>query len=412
MRSSTIAGSLTNVGSRRLGEDSPEREARLLSQVSPLLGASDEDAIPRLGFLIQPLLEEQERGGDRDEASPASPASRGDEAARPPAQKLAQAAPAQAGPAQAGPAQPGPARATPSRPAKPPRDPAEPIGLIAIDVDGTLLRSDKRLPKRVAHAIQKAVAAGVRVVLASARPPRSVRAIYEYLGLHTPTIHYNGALIQDIRAGVTLFHQPLPAHLVRQIIAMARRIDPRVIVSIESLDRWYTDRPDHSLQTATSRRFDPDHVGPFPGFLHQPVTKLMLLAPPQRMERIGMGVSRRFGDHVTIAVSDRDLLQIIHPSVDKSAALAQVAQRMGVPQAQVMAIGDAPNDIGMLRWAGLGVAVENAWDRVRDAADVIVPSNDHNGVAIAIEQFALRTPPAIPVAVLLDSLASATPKPA
>jgi Cof subfamily protein (haloacid dehalogenase superfamily) len=397
VRSSAIAGSMTNVGSRRLGDDSPEREARLLSQVSPLLGASEDEAIPRLGFLIRPLLEEQEGVADRDEASPASPASLGDEAAKP--------AGLAASPAQASPAKP-------PRPSKPPRDPAEPIGLIAIDVDGTLLRTDKRLPKRVAHAIQKAAAAGVRVVLASARPPRSVRAIYEYLGLDTPTIHYNGALIRDIRAGLTLFHQPLPAHLVRQIIAMARRIDPRVIVSIESLDHWYTDRPDHSLQTATSRRFDPDHVGPFPGFLHQPVTKLMLLAPAQRMERIGMGVSRRFGDHVTIAVSDRDLLQIIHPSVDKSAALALIAQRMGVPPTQVMAIGDAPNDIGMLRWAGLGVAVENAWDRVRDAADVIVPSNDHNGVAVAIEQFALRTPPATPVAVLLGSLAPAAPEPA
>lgn len=266
----------------------------------------------------------------------------------------------------------------------------EPIRMIAIDVDGTLLRSDKRLPKRVANAVFKATQLGVHVVLASARPPRSVRAIYEYLQLQTPSIHYNGALIHDMNAGRNVFHQPLPAALTREIIRFARRIEPRVVISVEVLDKWYTDRPDDSLQTATSRRFNPDYIGPFLQFLRQAVTKLMLLAPPEQMERISLGVARRFGDHVTIAISDRHLIQIIHPTVDKAAALARVANEMGVQASEVMSIGDAPNDIGMLRWSGVGVAVDNAWDRVRDAADLIVPSNDANGVAIAIEQFVLE----------------------
>ena len=266
---------------------------------------------------------------------------------------------------------------------------AVPFQLVAIDVDGTLLRSDRRISRATAETIEDATRRGVRVVLASARPPRSLRPIHDQLGLDNLQINYNGALIHDLKRRRHLFHQPLPAALARRVIKVARRVDPKVLVSIEILDKWYTDNFDDSLSTETSRSFAPDFIGPLESFLHVPVTKLMLLAPPHRLEPVRETVVDRFPGQIAMTISDAHLLQIIHPDVDKAAALARVAEHYGVPQQRVFSIGDAPNDIGMLRWAGLGASLENGWPAVREAADVVVQSNDKDGVAEALRRFVL-----------------------
>ncbi len=265
------------------------------------------------------------------------------------------------------------------------------IRLIAVDVDGTLLRSDKQLTTRTAGAIRAAADAGVKVVLASARPPRSLRTIHQVLGLDTLQINYNGALIYEAARSRAVFHQPLALAHARRVIGVARRVDRRCMVSIEILDRWYTDHFDEALPTETSLQFKPDFIGPLKAFLTVPVTKLMLLAPPDRMIRIRAAVERRFTDTVGMAISDAHLLQVCHREANKATALARVAASYGVRQDQVMAIGDAPNDVTMLRWAGLGVAVGNAWPAARAAADAIVPENDADGVAHAVEQYVLHT---------------------
>src|SRR5690606_25942179 len=119
-------------------------------------------------------------------------------------------------------------------------------------------------------------------------------------------------------------------------------------------------------------------------FLHVPVTKLLLLAPPERIPRIREAVEAKFADQVTTAISDNHLLQFIHKDADKAIALRLVAEQFDIPAARVMAIGDAPNDVGMLQWAGVGVAVHNGWDIAKQAADIVVPSNDEDGVDYAL----------------------------
>ncbi len=262
--------------------------------------------------------------------------------------------------------------------------------MVAIDIDGTLLRTDKRISQGTVDAIAGCVKRGVKVVLASARPPRSVREIYELLKLDTLSIHYNGALIHEMTRKRNVFHKPLTVDVTRQIIADARRLDPQCLVSIEILDKWYTDHFDPELPTETSRVFNPDFIGPLDAFLKVPVTKLMLLAPPHRMVKIWKMVQRRYKGKVAMAISDDHLVQLMDRTVDKAVALEQVAASYGLKASDVMAIGDAPNDKRMLEWAGLGVAMGNAWESVRSAADVVVPANDDDGVAHAIERYVLN----------------------
>ena len=268
--------------------------------------------------------------------------------------------------------------------------PVQKIDLVAIDLDGTLLRSDKRLSKRVIQAVKDVTATGVKVVIATARPPRGAREIFELLELDTYMALYNGAMILDPYRNKHIYHKPLDPALTKKMIKLARKADKDVVVSLEILDKWYTDHVDESLPTETSRRFSPDFIGPLDSFLHVPVTKLLLLAPPQRIGHIREVVEAKVKGKVTTAIADEHLLQYIHREASKENALQIIAEKYGVKQENVMAIGDAPNDYGMLSWAGFGVAMANGWESARRVADVVVPSNDEDGVAFALRQYVLN----------------------
>ncbi len=263
------------------------------------------------------------------------------------------------------------------------------IRLIAIDLDGTLLDSRKQLSPRVVAAIQALADRGIRTIIASARPPRAIRSIYRSLNLNTWQINYNGAMIWDEPAARMQLHQPIPAHLVRRMIAGARSIYPNVILTCEIQDKWFTDRDDRSHTTETGKQFNPDLVAPLDDWCNVPVTKLMFLADPAPILKLQHILTQRFGDLINLVRSDEDLIQIMHPMASKGAALRVVAAHYGVPLNQVLAIGDALNDMEMLRSAGTAVAVANAHPQVKSIAHWTAPSNDHDGVYAALKHFGL-----------------------
>lgn len=263
-----------------------------------------------------------------------------------------------------------------------------PIRLVAIDLDGTLLTRDKKVSEQTVNAL-RCLPEGVRVVIASARPPRSVRAFYQMLGLDTWQINYNGAMIWDEPAGRAVFHRPMAAEIARSIVDLARDMFEEVLVSCEVMDKWLTDRVDDSFTTETGRIFKPDLIAPIETFCNQPITKLMLLGEPKILSRLEPLILEQFGSKVTIVQTDRDLLQIMDNRVSKAVALEKVAQYYGISADQIMAIGDAPNDVGMLQLAGVAVAMDNAADVVKKQAHWIAPSNDDHGVHAALVQFGL-----------------------
>src|SRR4029077_6091018 len=117
----------------------------------------------------------------------------------------------------------------------------DPIRLVAIDLDGTLLNDSKQISDRTVAAISFLPGRGVRVVIATARPPRSVRHIYQQLGLDSFQINYNGALIWDEAQKAAVFHRPMAGELAREMIAHARSLYADLLVSCEVMDRWFTD---------------------------------------------------------------------------------------------------------------------------------------------------------------------------
>jgi Cof subfamily protein (haloacid dehalogenase superfamily) len=264
-----------------------------------------------------------------------------------------------------------------------------PIKLVAIDLDGTLLDDSKKVSEQTVEALCGLPERGVRVVIASARPPRSVRHIYRQLRLDTWQVNYNGALIWDEAQAKAVFHRPLSRNLAWRIIDDARDMFDEVLVSCEILDRWYTDRAEEPFTTETGKLFRPDVVAPLETFAHGPVTKLLLLGDPRMTLRLEQRIDEQFGQKVSVVRTDDHLLQIMDKRVSKATALQIVARHYGLTLEEVMAIGDAPNDVAMLQIAGVSVAMDNAHALVKAIADWIAPSNNDHGVCAALRRYGL-----------------------
>ena len=265
-----------------------------------------------------------------------------------------------------------------------------PYHLLAVDLDGTLLTSSKSISSRTADVLRKVMARGVKVIIASARPPRSVKPYYDQLALDTWQINYNGALVQHPSTRRILIHRPMVSQLVEDVVDFARQCYPECIISLEVLDKWYTDRYEPSLQTETSKLFEPDAVGPLDQFLAEPVTKMVILGEEPLLRRLEDQLAEEFATEITLTRSDQVCVQVMRAGLSKAIALAEVARDYGISRQRVMAIGDAPNDVGMLTYAAVGVAMANAHTSAKVAADRLTLSNDLDGVAVAVEEILLK----------------------
>ena len=220
----------------------------------------------------------------------------------------------------------------------------------------------------------------MRVVIASARPPWSVRHVYRGWALDTWQINYNDALVWDEPARRAVDHRPMDPLVVRDLVSIARRHHPQVLVSCEILDRWCTDRFDQTYTTQTSRLFRPNVVAPLETFCTEPITKLMFLAAPDVLGDLESVLHDRGpAAGVTVIRSDPDLIKIMHASASKGVALKTAADYYRVPLEHVMVIGDAVNDIPVLRRP----ASPWRWTThplVKQAAHWTAPSNNDHGV--------------------------------
>ncbi len=261
-----------------------------------------------------------------------------------------------------------------------------PPRLIALDLDGTLLRSDKRISARSLAAVRRLSARGVAVLLCTGRPPRSAKAYAAELGLDTPFICYNGAAVYDpARDAVTVRHHLDPETALAAIDRL-RATFPSVMLALESASGWYLEAAAVQRGRGEARLGPeaPTGVGPVERFVAADAIKLMAFVDGHNAAEL----ARAVGDlPLQRTWSAGGLLELLDPRVDKRNALADVCAERGVARTAVAAFGDQRNDVEMLAWAGLGVAVANACDEAKAAADVVVDSNDADGVAGLLERW-------------------------
>jgi len=265
----------------------------------------------------------------------------------------------------------------------------EPIKLVALDIDGTLLNSQGLIPKANRRAISRARERGVKVVLATARAFLSAVPFAQQLDLDTPLICANGAVIKDLK-GIEWWSRGIDLGMARKIAAWADA-GGHALVTLVGDYIYYTWPASWAGEDWEPRSYD--------RVVHSNVAALT--APPLRIIAVGEETSRalleRFAAQTRGKVRfdryERDgrLFSVVavHAAASKESALAFLCAGWGLSAAQAMALGDNLPDLGMLHWAGIGVAMGNAPPRMHESVEWVAPSNNEAGVAWAIQRFVL-----------------------
>lgn len=268
------------------------------------------------------------------------------------------------------------------------------IRLIALDVDDTLIRKDLSVPESVAIAIGRAQSAGAVVTLATGRMFASIEPYARRLGFTAPLIAYNGGLVQDL-SGRVFSHNPVPKREVVELAEMTQ--GSGLCLNLYVDDKLYVAEENDAVRYYTSiARLEAHCVGDLVAFSrripdHSGSTKVLIVAPPEEVDAWLPKLQSRFADRLEITRSKPSFVEITAPGVTKGRALKAVADHLGIPQRAVMAVGDSFNDVAMLEYAGIGVAVKNAPEAVKQVADCVVATNEEGGVAEAIERYVLAT---------------------
>jgi hypothetical protein len=263
--------------------------------------------------------------------------------------------------------------------------------LLAVDLDGTLVDHTMEIRPRVRSALRRAMEAGVQVTLASGRPFTHTALFAQQLGIDTPLICFQGALVQEPGSREILFRCGVPAALAGEFIDLARA--QQWSLSMYMDDGLYAERVTPLVRFFA--QYSPIAqlviaVDDLHALLSGEPMKLIVVAEEGQATQVNKLLKARFDGRLRIVRSFECFVEGTSLAASKGQALAFLAAKLGVTQAETMAIGDQDNDADMVAWAGLGVAMGNASPAVKARANYVAPPFDEDGVAEAVECFILE----------------------
>lgn len=266
-------------------------------------------------------------------------------------------------------------------------NPSTAIRLIAIDLDGTLLTPDFIVHPRTVAAIRAATDRGVTVTIATGRMHSSAEPYARELDLRAPMVTYNGAMIRHVDVPEPLWELPVPADLATDVVELCVRERWDMTYFLD--DRLYVPRYDHWAHAYLARTGNQAVIfGDLRRMAGREPTKLLVNGTPEQTRERHEILSERYAGRLHSTISLPEYVELMHPDVSKASALARLAGMLGIEMAEVMAIGDALNDLEMVEAAGVGVMMATAAEGLRAAAD-FVPQSVEAGVAEAIESLVL-----------------------
>lgn len=258
--------------------------------------------------------------------------------------------------------------------------------LIALDLDGTLLDAAHEVTARARDAIGTLHARGSEVILLTGRPPRMTWDYLAQLGLEHAIV-YNGASRYDRTAHDCEHHHQLAGDEALAVMARLRERIEGIGLGMETHHGWYLDAELDERRRAHPRPLStmpPDDVGVLEDFVRDAVIKVFARHPDLDAPAMADALD---GLDVYATWSGAGLLEVMHPSVNKREALERFAAMRAIPRERVAAFGDQHNDREVLAWAGHGVAMGNATDAVKAAADEVTASHVDDGVASVLERW-------------------------
>ena len=263
--------------------------------------------------------------------------------------------------------------------------------MIALDLDGTLTNSQKTVSERNKEALKKAAEKGVHIVLASGRPLVGILPVAEMVDLKETggyILAYNGGHIVDGQTGETMMQTTVPEEYYEDIVKYGKMYDDVTVVTYNHKGAVTLD--DSNCYAALEAKINKVPLQKVPDLckaLDGPVCKFLCVGEHVHLREIEKQIKEKYGDKLNVFFSETYFLEICPPGIEKAASLRKLLDKLGLKSEELIACGDGLNDITMIDFAGLGVAMDNAQDALRSRADYITGTNDEDGVAEVIDKF-------------------------
>lgn len=261
--------------------------------------------------------------------------------------------------------------------------------LLVMDLDGTLTNSEKKITKKTKEALFCIQKEGIHIALASGRPTPGVTGLAKELELENYggyILSYNGAHVMRMDTKEVIFQNVIPKELIEPLYqaALAAHVG---ILSYSSDEIISGTKPDMYMQLESKITGLPIHqVENFSEFIDFPINKCMMTAEGSYMEQVLQEMQEKFPE-LNLFRSEPYYLEVMPKEIDKAYSLSRLLEYIGLNRKQMICCGDGYNDISMIRYAGLGVAMANAQPEVKKEANYITASNDEDGIVQVIEKF-------------------------
>jgi Cof subfamily protein (haloacid dehalogenase superfamily) len=261
--------------------------------------------------------------------------------------------------------------------------------LIAVDLDDSLLGSDLKISDANKRTLLTAQEKGVYVTIATGRMLDSAMPFVKELNISIPVITYQGAFIKDTVNAKTLAKTPIPMEYTHRIIDQCKKDNLHAQVYMEN-DYYFEHDNEYSQLYHRLSGIKGHEVGDFKAFIKEEPIKILIIDQPERIAEAYRQFEELFGSQLQVTISKPNYLELTHIDATKGNALRQLGSMLGVKREEIIAIGDSFNDVTMIEYAGLGVAMGNAPDKVKALARYVTKGNDEDGVAEVVERFILK----------------------
>lgn len=263
--------------------------------------------------------------------------------------------------------------------------------MLVLDMDDTLLTDDHKISDINKEMLLKAQAMGVYVVLASGRPTSAMTAFAKELELdlnNSYMISFNGGVISNVKNEEVLFEQTLSKEQIHELYDYSLKNKTHIITYLNNEIVSETDSEFIEIEkTITGLKHN--KVASFKESVNSGAIKCILLEEPSYLKELENDLKAAM-PHLSVTMSKPFFLEVAQNGIDKAASLKLLAKKLNIHQSEIIAVGNAGNDLTMIEYAGLGVWVDNVTPELRDRADVIVASNNNNGVAEVVQRYILN----------------------
>lgn len=265
---------------------------------------------------------------------------------------------------------------------------------LALDLDGTLTDSNKNLPSKNKETLWKAMDLGVTVILISGRSVMGIDGLAKELEFEKRggiIAAFNGGKIFDYKTGDIIQQLMFPPQAIADTCAIVRKYGAQPLSYTDTHVVAETDTDEYVLRECKCNSTTPQKVPWLPDFLNYPIPKLLGAGEHERLLKARDEFLSKYSDICDSFFAESYFLELAPKGVAKDKALAKICETLGISREELMACGDGLNDISMLEYAGLGVAMKNAYPETLKIADCVAPfTNDECGVAWAVEEFLLK----------------------